>query len=63
MSSSWSSTNTGTARPSRAVTSQPTSTLREWLEADLATNSKPFTLVFGHEPAFPKFRHAGEQPR
>ena len=33
--------------------------LREWLEADLATNSKPFTLVFGHEPAFPKFRHVG----
>ena len=33
--------------------------LRQWLEADLATNKQPFTFVFGHEPAFPKYRHIG----
>jgi hypothetical protein len=33
--------------------------LRKWLEADLAANHKPFTFVFGHEPAFPKHRHVG----
>jgi Calcineurin-like phosphoesterase len=33
--------------------------LCQWLEADLATNKQPFTFVFGHEPAFPKYRHIG----
>ena len=34
--------------------------LRQWLEADLAANQKPFTFVFGHEPAFPRYRHVGD---
>jgi Calcineurin-like phosphoesterase len=33
--------------------------LRKWLEADLAANTKPLVFVFGHEPAFPQHRHAG----
>ena len=33
--------------------------LRRWLEADLAANKKPFTFVFGHEPAFAAHRHVG----
>jgi hypothetical protein len=33
--------------------------LRSWLEADLAANNKPFTFVFGHEPAFAEHRHVG----
>lgn len=33
--------------------------LREWLEADLAANQKPFVFVFGHEPAFAERRHVG----
>lgn len=33
--------------------------LRQWLEAELAADKKPFTFVFGHEPAFPKYRHVG----
>ena len=33
--------------------------LRQWLEADLAADKKPFTFVFGHEPAFAKYRHVG----
>jgi hypothetical protein len=31
--------------------------LRRWLEADLAASQKPFTFVFGHEPAFAEHRH------
>jgi hypothetical protein len=34
--------------------------LREWLDADLAANTKPFVFVFGHEPAFAQFRHVGD---
>ncbi len=33
--------------------------LRDWLEADLAANQKPFVFVFGHEPAFAEHRHVG----
>jgi len=31
--------------------------LYAWLENDLANNDKPFVFVFGHEPAFPSYRH------
>lgn len=34
--------------------------LLEWLEQDLAGNTKPFVFVFGHEPAFPQDRHVGD---
>jgi len=33
--------------------------LLKWLKEDLAANHKPFTFVFGHEPAFPSKRHEG----
>jgi len=33
--------------------------LYNWLAADLAANTKPFTFVFGHEPAYPFHRHVG----
>lgn len=34
--------------------------LLTWLEQDLAANTKPFVFVFGHEPAFPQYRHVGD---
>ncbi len=34
--------------------------LLAWLERDLAANTKPFVFVFGHEPAFPRYRHVGD---
>jgi len=34
--------------------------LLAWLEDDLAANTKPFVFVFGHEPAFPQYRHMGD---
>ena len=41
--------------------------LRNWLAADLATSTKPWNLVFSHEPAYPQadqqwrdVRHAGD---
>lgn len=34
--------------------------LYDWLAADLASCSKPFIFVFGHEPAFPYHRHVGD---
>jgi hypothetical protein len=36
------------------------SALLEWLEADLAANTKPLIFVFGHEPAFVQSRHVGD---
>lgn len=34
--------------------------LLAWLAHDLAANTKPFVFVFGHEPAFPRYRHVGD---
>lgn len=34
--------------------------LYDWLAADLAANTKPVVIVFGHEPAFPFNRHIGD---
>ena len=36
--------------------------LRDWLSADLASNTRPFVFVFGHEPAYPQpwQRHSGD---
>jgi hypothetical protein len=31
--------------------------LYDWLAADLAANTRPLVIVFGHEPAFPQYRH------
>jgi hypothetical protein len=31
-----------------------------WLEADLDASTKPAVFVFGHEPAYPQFRHVGD---
>lgn len=31
----------------------------DWLAADLADSAKPVKLVFGHDPAYPFFRHIG----
>ncbi len=34
--------------------------LYDWLVADLEANTKPFVFVFGHEPAYPEYRHLGD---
>lgn len=34
--------------------------LRTWLAADLAATTKDHIFVFGHEPAFPEYRHVGD---
>lgn len=34
--------------------------LRAWLQADLNTTNKDHVFVFGHEPAFPRYRHIGD---
>lgn len=34
--------------------------LYDWLAADLAATTKPVVFVFGHEPAFPFYRHIGD---
>ena len=34
--------------------------LLDWLVADLEANRRPFTFVFGHEPAVPFFRRGGD---
>ena len=34
--------------------------LLNWLAQDLAANTKPVVIVFGHEPAFPLNRHVGD---
>jgi len=31
-----------------------------WLEADLEANTKPVIFVFGHEPAYPEYRHVSD---
>ena len=31
--------------------------LYDWLKNDLETYSEPFVFIFGHEPAFPAYRH------
>jgi 3',5'-cyclic AMP phosphodiesterase CpdA len=31
----------------------------DWLEADLAGSDQPVKLVFGHDPAYPFYRHVG----
>jgi hypothetical protein len=36
------------------------SELYDWLEADLAANTKPFVFVFHHDPAFPYNHHYGD---
>jgi len=36
------------------------SALYNWLSANLETNTKPLVFVFGHEPAFPQYRHIGD---
>ncbi|MHC4424514.1 MAG: metallophosphoesterase family protein [Planctomycetota bacterium] len=34
--------------------------LYDWLAADLAANTQPVVFVFGHEPAYPEYRHVGD---
>ena len=34
--------------------------LRTWLDADLTATTKDHIFVFGHEPAFPQYRHVGD---
>lgn len=36
------------------------SQLYAWLAADLAATTKPIIFVFGHEPAYPLYRHIGD---
>ncbi|MHC4595264.1 MAG: metallophosphoesterase family protein [Planctomycetota bacterium] len=31
-----------------------------WLVADLEANTKPVVFIFGHEPAYPEYRHVGD---
>jgi len=52
----------GTAAGSDEATTEPdiVPALQTWLEANLAANQDKAIFVFGHEPAFPQYRHFNE---
>jgi hypothetical protein len=53
--------NGGTAAGSDvAADGDVVTALYDWLAADLAANTRPVVIVFGHEPAYPFHRHVGD---
>ncbi len=53
--------NGGTAAGSDVATNgDVVPALRNWLDNDLAGNTRPAVFVFGHEPAYPFNRHVGD---
>jgi hypothetical protein len=53
--------NGGTAPGSdEAISGNIIQELYDWLAANLAANTQPVIFVFGHEPAYPFYRHVGD---
>jgi|GEM_PF-2490781 len=51
---------TSTSGSDTAASGDIVPALYNWLAADLASCTKPFIFVVGHEPAFPFYRHVGD---
>jgi len=53
-------TGTSTSGNDTATNGRVVSELRTWLDNDLSATTKDHIFVFGHEPAFPQYRHVGD---